>query len=317
LSRQAVLFPGQGSQYVGMAGPILEREPACFRLLEEATRLLQFDVGQLIREGPRDFLFQDIPSQVTIFMANAIYWSVWKDRGLKPWAVTGYSLGFYSALMAAEVFPFSTGLAMVQEAGRRMEEASFSRPGRMAAIIGLLEEEVLQICEEARQKGYVGVANLNASRQVVISGDQRAVEAASSLALARGALEVKEIEVKAAYHSPLMEEPSRRFADFLADIPLEDPKLPVLCYVDAEYVQDKGRARELLSLQLRSQVRWKDCIERLVREGVDTFIEVGPNQMLSRLTRWINREVKVYSTDDPEVLGRIFEGRGLEESLSR
>jgi [acyl-carrier-protein] S-malonyltransferase len=158
---------------------------------------------------------------------------------------------------------------------------------------------------------YVGVANLNASRQVVISGDRRAVEAASSLALARGALEIKEIAVKAAYHSPLMEEPSRRFADFLADFALKDPRIPVLSYVDAEYVKDKERARELLSLQLRSQNRWRDCIERLVEEGVDTFIEVGPGQMLSRLTRWINREVKIYATDDPEVLGRIFEGKGL------
>jgi len=311
LSKQAVLFPGQGSQYVGMAGAILERRPFCSLFLEEARRILKFDVAQLIREGPRDLLSQDLPSQVTTFVANAIYWSLWKERGLKPWAVTGYSLGFYSALMAADVFDYSTGLSMIQEAGRLMEETSSSRPGRMAAIIGLSEEEVLQICEEVEGKGYVGVANLNASRQLVVSGDQKAVEAASSLALARGALEVKEIETRAAYHSPLMEEPARRFAKFLEDLPLKHPRLPVLSYVDAKYVRDRERARRLLSLQLYSQIRWKDCMERLLGEGVSTFIEVGPGQVLSRLTRWISRSVRVYATDDPEVLRRIWDGEDL------
>jgi [acyl-carrier-protein] S-malonyltransferase len=211
--------------------------------------------------------------------------------------------------MAAEVFDYSAGLAMILEAGRRMEEVSRSRPGRMAAIIGLLEEEVVGICHEVREEGYAGVANLNASRQLVISGDQKAVAAACCLALDRGALEVKEIEVKAAYHSPLMEEPSRQFAGYLTGIDLEDPKLPVLSYVDAEYVKDKEEARRLLSLQLCSQVRWKNCIERLIGEGVDTFIEMGPSEVLTRLTRWINREVKVHSADDPEALSQVFEGR--------
>ncbi|MDH7499669.1 MAG: ACP S-malonyltransferase [candidate division NC10 bacterium] len=312
MSRQAILFPGQGSQYVGMAGAILERRPSCSFFLEEARRILPFDVERLIREGPPDLLSQDLPSQVATFVANAIYWSLWKGKGQRPWAVTGYSLGFYSALMAAEVFDYSVGLSLIREAGRLMEEASSLRPGRMAAIIGLSEEEVLQICREVKGMGYVGLANLNASRQLVISGDQKAVEAASSLSLARGALEVKEIAANAAYHSPLMEEPARSFAKFLEEVPLKDPVLPVLSYADAEYVRDKERARQLLSLQLHSQVRWKDCMERLVGEGVTTFVEVGPNQVLSRLIRWINRSVRAYATDDPEVLERILEGGDLE-----
>ncbi|MFH0871257.1 MAG: ACP S-malonyltransferase [bacterium] len=315
MPRQAFLFPGQGSQYVGMAGAILKRSPQTARLLDEAKDLVPFDVGQLIREGPRDLLFQDTPSQVATFVANAIFWSLWKDQGLIPQAVTGYSLGFYSALMAAQVFDFSAGLAMIQEAGRLMEEASASRPGKMAAVIGLLEDEVFQICQEVQGHGHAVVANLNASRQVVISGDAKAVEAACSLALARGALEAKEIEVEAAYHSPLMQDSAQRFAIFLRGVDLQDPRLPVLSYVDAEYVRDREEARDLLSRQLHSQIRWKDCIERLVREGVDTFIEVGPGQMLSRLTRWIDRKVKVLATDDPVLLERIFEGGRVGETV--
>lgn len=310
MSRQAFLFPGQGSQYVGMGRSILERTPEASQLLEQANDMLRFDVGQMIREGPREPLSGDTYSQLATFVVNAICWSLWRDRESDPWAVMGYSMGFYSALMAAGVFDFCTGLAMVQEAARIMGEAASSRPGRMMALVGLAEAEVDLICQEVADRGYVGLANLNAARQFVISGDERAVEAAGSLALDRGALEVKEIEVRAAYHSPLMEHASRRFSAYLADIPMRDPNLPVLSYVDAEYVQDQAEARVLLSRQLTSRIRWKECIERLVREGVDCFIEVGPGEMLTRLTRWINRSVRAYATDDPEVLDRLLgEGR--------
>jgi len=307
LSRRAFLFPGQGSEYEKVPAGILGRVPECPRLLEEASDLLHWDVARLIREGPQDIPFPDSHFQVGTFVTNAIYWQLWEGQGLKPWTVTGYSLGFYSALMAARVFPFSTGLKMVWEAGRLMAEASAMRPGKMAAIFGLLADEVRKICQEVRGQGLVAVANLNASRQVVISGDEAAVEDACSRALGKGALEIREVGVKAAYHSPLMDSPSRRFAAFLEDFALQDPQLPVLSYVDAEYVQDRETARDLLSRQLRSQIRWKDCIERLVKEGVDTFIEVGPGQMLTRLTRWINREVQAYATDDPAILKQLLE----------
>jgi [acyl-carrier-protein] S-malonyltransferase len=316
LSKQAFLFPGQGSQYVGMAEKILERVPGASRFLEEASDLLHMDLGRLIGKVPGEErcgpLFQDTGSQLAIFVANAIYWSVWRDRGPRPWAVTGYSLGFYSALMAAEVFDLSKGLTMVQEAGRMVGETFRLRPGKMAAVIGLSEREVLEICQEVQEKGFAGVANFNASNQMVISGDREAVKAACSLALARGALGAKEIRAQAAYHSPLMEVPSRQFAGFLEGIPLEDPRLPVLSYLDAQYVSTGQEAREVLSRHLKSQTRWGDCIERLVGEGVDTFIEVGPGQVLSRLTRWINRGVTCYATDDDEVLSRLLEGRGLD-----
>lgn len=306
MSKLAFLFPGQNSHYAG-AGGLLQRVPECSPLLEEASDLLGWDVARLIREGSPNLTLSDSHSQVASFVANAIYWEFWKDQGLKPSILTGYSLGFYSTLMAAQVFPFSLGLRMVWEAGRLMAEASTSRPGKMAAIFGLLAEKIEQIGQEVEEQGLVVVANLNASRQVVISGDEAAVEAVCSRALAEGALEVKDIGVKAAYHSPLMEAPSRRFAAFLEDFVFQDPRLPVLSYVDAQYVRDREEARDFLSRQLRSQIRWKDCIERLVKEGVDTFIEVGPGQMLTRLTRWINREVKAYATDDPTILQQLFE----------
>jgi [acyl-carrier-protein] S-malonyltransferase len=307
-SRLAVIFPGQGSQYVGMAIPILDRWPGSSLLLEEASDALHQDVNRLMRRGPAHSLARDLTGQVTVYLANALFWGLCRERDLRPKVTTGYSMGFYSALMAAGVFDFSAGLAMIVEAGRRIEEASRSRPGRMAAIIGLPEEEVEAICREVGEEGYVGVANLNASRQVVISGDRRAVEAVCSLALSRGALEVKEIGVGAAYHSPLMEEVSHQFARYLKGVVLKDPEFPVLSYVDVEYVKDKERARLLLSLQLRSQVRWRDCIQRLVREGVDSFLEVGPGQVLSRLIRWIDREVKVQASDDPSFLSPLLEG---------
>ena len=302
-----------------MAEKILERVPGASRFLEEASDLLHMDVVRLMGRVPRKEhngpLFRDTLDQLAIFVANGIYWSVWKDRELRPWAVTGYSLGFYSALLAAEVLNFSQGLTMVQEAGRMMGEASELRPGKMAALIGLSEKEVLQICQEVQEKGFAGVANFNASNQMVISGDREAVKAACSLALDRGALEARDLGVQAAYHSPLMEVPSQRFADFLEGIPLEDPCLPVLSYLDAQYVGTGQEARAVLSRHLRSQTRWKDCIERLMGEGVDTFVEVGPGQVLCRLTRWINRGVRCYATDDDETLSRLLEGRGLDEVL--
>ena len=306
MSKLAFLFPGQNSHYAAVGG-LLQRVPGPSPLLEEASDLLGWDVARLIREGSSHLTLSDSEAQVASFVANAIYWEFWKDRGLKPSVLTGYSLGFYSALMGAQVFSFSLGLRMVWEAGRLMAEASIFRPGKMAAIFGLLAEEIEKIGQEVKEQGLVAVANLNASRQVVISGDEAAVEAACSRALAKGALEVKDVGVKAAYHSPLMEGPSRRFATFLDDFAFQDPQLPVLSYVDAQYVWDKEEGRDLLSRQLRSQIRWKDCIERLVQEGVNTFVEVGPGQMLTRLTHWINREVKAYATDDPMAGEEIFE----------
>jgi [acyl-carrier-protein] S-malonyltransferase len=286
-----------------------ERVPASSRLLEEASDLLHWDVGRLVRGGAPEGPFQDSHFQVASFVANAIYWEFWKGRGLTPAVLTGYSLGFYSALMAAKVFPFSMGLILVWEAGRLMEEASSLRPGRMAAVFGLLADEVDQICQEARGVGLVAVANLNAARQVVISGEEAAVQEACLRAMDKGALEIKDVGVGVAYHSSLMDAPSRRFGSFLEDFDLRDPELPVLSYVDAEYVKDGTEARDLLSRQLRSQIRWKDCIERLVKEGVDTFIEAGPGQMLTRLTRWISRGTRAYATDDPAILEHGFEGR--------
>lgn len=303
------LFPGQGSQRVGMLKGLCQEYPQALRLFLEAEALLGVDLRKLAWEGPQDSLNRDLWAQLSMFTANAAAYEALSARGLSPAVFCGYSMGFYSALFSAGCFDFPTGLHLVKRAGELMLELSQARPGTMGVIIGLLKEEVEAICREAADKGLVVLANHNAARQLIVSGDSPAVAAALQLAMEKGALEVQALPVGVGYHTPLMEPAARRFAEELKSLPITAPKMPVLNFTTVDYIKDEKEVVWLLWNQLIKPVRWRECVQRLSQEGYSQYVECGPGEVLSKMIRWIDRQAVVYRAEDLEGIKELAEGR--------
>lgn len=290
--REAWIFPGQGSQTVGMGRALAEEHAVVRETFEEADVLLGIPLRALMFEGPLDELTQTRNAQPALLAHGVAVARVLAEEGRRPWIAAGHSLGEFSALVLAGAFSFEVGLRVVRRRGELMDAAGEARRGTMAAIIGLSDTEVQAICAEAsdpqvvRGPGEVVVpANLNAPGQVVISGDGAAVTRAGELARARGAKRVIPLKVSGAFHSPLMAPAAEGFREVLEEIAIEDARLPVVSNVTAEPVTEAGEIRRQLVAQLTSPVRWSDCMARMVGLGCTEFVECGPGRVLSALAR--------------------------------
>ncbi len=300
--KTALLFPGQGSQYVGMGKALWETYPDVRDLFKTGTDLLGFDAEQVCFEGPKERLDTTLYTQPLLFIVTVSVLRVLrKERTLQAAFVAGHSLGEYAALVAAESLSFEDGLRLVRKRAAFMQDSVPSGKGGMVALMGLASEGVESICREAADGGVLVPANYNAPAQVVISGEEEALNRAIALARDRGGKTVR-LPVSAPFHSPLMVRASEMLGEALRDVALRDPGTPWVSNVTASPVATQAECRRLLPLQVRSPVLWEASIRGMVQSGVTRFIEVGPGKVLKGLCKRIDPSVHCQTAETPEDL---------------
>lgn len=296
-----LLFPGQGSQAVGMGRALAERHPVARETFAEADDVLGFGLSRLAWEGPFEELTATQNAQPALYVHSLAVYRAAAGRLGRVRAAAGHSLGELSAYGAAGVYSFADGLRAVRRRGELMARADRSMPGSMAAVLGLGEPAIDELCRDARDRGMTLVAaNLNARGQVVVSGEVAAIEWAKGAARKKGARRVVELAVSAAFHSPLMDPAADEFRRYLDGITFRRPEFPVVSNVTAEAAADPAAIRGLLVRQLVSPVRWMECIRRMSALGVDRFVELGPGKVLTALNRRNARGVRTDACGGPE-----------------
>jgi [acyl-carrier-protein] S-malonyltransferase len=299
----AYIFPGQGSQHPGMGKNLAENFPAAAQLFEELDDALQFSISELCFEGTPEQLQLTENTQPAILAVSVAVLRAMASEGLpQPNYVAGHSLGEYSALVAASSLTPADAVETVRARGRYMQEAVPVGTGAMAAVIGAQLEVIEDACAEAAQDQVCAPANINSVSQVVIAGHAEAIDRASELLRNRGAKRVLKVNVSAPFHSALMMPAQERLAVDLERLNFSDLNVPLVTNVDAAIVCQGMQARESLVRQVSSPVRWLESMELLIREGVDTFVEVGPGKVLTGLMRHISREVKCFHVEDAATL---------------
>jgi [acyl-carrier-protein] S-malonyltransferase len=303
----AILFPGQGSQAVGMGKDLAQHHPVARQTFEEADDALEMKISQLCFEGPEEELRLTENTQPAILAASVAAWRVFQEKGIHPAFVAGHSLGEYSAHVAAGTMSFADAVRTVRNRGRYMQEAVPVGTGAMAAILGMAPEAVSSVCSDAAQGEVCEAANINSPEQIVISGNVAAVERAVKLADERGAKRAKVLPVSAPFHCSLMKPAQEKLAVVLGTLQLAPPRYPVVCNVYARPVEDAERAREALVCQVTGSVRWSDSVQWLIARGVQTFVEVGPGKVLCGLMRQIDRLKKCVNVEDEASLHKTHE----------
>jgi [acyl-carrier-protein] S-malonyltransferase len=285
MSKAAFLFPGQGSQYVGMGKDLYERHPDARTLFEEADSIVGFPLSKVCFEGPEEELRQTKNTQPAIFLHSMVVARLYRRE--QALMAAGHSLGEYSALVYAGSLTFEDGLRLVRLRGELMQQAGVDQPGTMAAIVGLEPDVVGEICCTAWEAGIVQAANFNSPGQVVISGSVSGVHKAMGIAKERGAKLVKELQVSGAFHSPLMESAKSGLRAALEKTKIQDASIPVYANVTARPVRKSDEIRRLLYEQLTSPVRWEETIRNMASAGASSFVEIGPGKVLQGLVKRI------------------------------
>ncbi len=299
----AFVFPGQGSQSVGMLAELAASEPQVQVTFAEASEAVGYDLWKLVSEGPAEELNQTHITQPAMLSAGVAVWRIWQEKGgVIPAVVAGHSLGEYTALVAAGALGFKDAVSLVAERGRLMQEAVPAGTGSMAAILGLDDAKVIEVCENAAEGEVVSAVNFNANGQVVIAGQVAAVERAVALAKEAGAKRAVLLPVSVPSHCALMKPAADKLAEKLAEITVNAPKIPVINNCDVSKATDADAIRDALVRQLYSPVRWVETIQAMTDGGVDTLVECGPGKVLVGLNRRILKEMKAMAVYDPASL---------------
>lgn len=300
MGKTLYMFPGQGSQSVGMGKDLHENEPAAKELFDMASEHSGIDIARLCFEGPAENLKMTENAQPALLTCSYAACTVLRQKGLVPDLVAGHSLGEYTAVAASGMLPFKSAVELVSLRGRLMGKAGLRQPGTMAAIIGLEDAQVEALCKEVAESGIVVPANYNSPGQVVISGETQAVEKAMESAKAKGAKRALPLPVSGAFHSPLMEETIGEFKEALQNTRFIDATIPVISNVSGEAVTSGEQMRDLLLKQLNSPVKWTTCMATAASQGVDTAVEVGPGKVLAGLLKRINSNITVFGVENSE-----------------
>lgn len=297
------MFPGQGAQYVGMGKDFYEQIPVCREMFELAGKASGLDVVALCFEENEQINITEY-TQIAMLAAEVAMLKAVEEKGVKPDVTGGLSLGEYGALVASGVMSPEDVFRVVRKRGIYMQEA-VPQGGAMVAVLGLDTAVIEQICEET--PGMVTIANYNCPGQIVITGEEGAAQAAVEKLTAAGAKRCVKLNVSGPFHSPLLVDAGKKLAAELEKVEIRDIAIPYIANVTADYVTDKGQVKSLLEKQVSSSVRWQQTVERMIADGVDTFIEIGPGKTLSGFMRKINRDMKVINIEKVEDLSKLDE----------
>ncbi len=296
----AFVFPGQGSQSVGMLAELAAAESQVAATFAEASEALGYDLWKIVAEGPTEELNQTHITQPAMLSAGIAVWRIWQAKGgATPAVMAGHSLGEYTALVAAGSISFADAVALVAERGKLMQEAVPAGTGSMAAILGLEDAQVIEVCAKAAAGEVVSAVNFNANGQVVIAGQVAAVERAVELAKEAGAKRAVILPVSVPSHCELMKPAAEKLAERLAGITVSAPQIPVINNADVSKASDADAIRDALVRQLYSPVRWVETVQAMAGEGVDTLIECGPGKVLVGLNKRIVKEMNTVALFDP------------------
>jgi len=297
-----LVFPGQGSQSVGMGKALYDAHPSLKPVYDEASSVLGYDVASLCFTGPAEQLNLTEFTQPALLVSSIAAWKLLEPVGLKPVAVAGHSLGEYSALVAAGGVSFSDAVGLVQKRGRYMSEAVAPGTGLVAALLGLTTDVVKEVCRMAASVGVVAPANFNSPGQIVIAGEKAAVERAIELAKEKGCRKAVPLPVSVPVHTPLMQQAADRLAKDLAAIRWSDLNVPLINNAEAKAISHARDIQASLVRQLPSSVLWEDTVQSMSKMGVTTFVEVGPGTVLTGLIKRIVPDAKWLNVNDPKSL---------------
>ena len=316
IMKTAFLFPGQGAQVVGMGADIAKSFPSAAEIFNKANDIVGYDLSRICFEGPAEELSSTTISQPAIFTTSAAILEVIRTEpatsGIRADFVAGLSMGEYTALYAAGVIDFEEGLRLVQKRGQAMQAAADANEGAMVSIIGLDEETVHWLCEEAGQGDLLEAVNFNCPGQIVISGEKKACRRGKELAQKAGAIKAVRLEVAGAFHTRLMSGAAEVLAKALADSEITEPsQTQIIANINAEYYQTAEKIKEGLIKQLTCPILWQKCMERLLGDGVETFYEIGPGRVLTGLMKRINRKIKVVNVSCSKSIKELLEQTAL------
>jgi [acyl-carrier-protein] S-malonyltransferase len=306
MGKIAFIFAGQGAQYVGMGKELAENIEVSRKVFEEADKSLGFSISSLCFEGAKEELDKTENTQPAILTTSVAALKALEGKGIKPDVVAGLSLGEYSALVCSGAINFSDAVKLVKKRGRFMQEAVPAGVGTMAAVLGLGAEDVKEVCAEASDFGIVEPANFNCPGQIVIGGEIEAVKVASEKAKERGA-KVMPLSVSAPFHTSMLKLAARKLEEELSSIEINEISVPVITNVTGDYIRNAPDIKELLKKQVMSSVLWENSVRRMIEDGVDTFVELGPGKVLSGFVKKIDRKITVVNIEDIKSLEKALE----------
>ncbi len=309
---KAFIFPGQGAQEVGMGLDIAEKFESAGKIYKRANEILGFSLSDLIKNGPAEELKKTVNTQPAVVVTSIAIMEALREAGVRCDMTAGHSVGEFAALYCAGVLTLEDCIDLTRSRGEYMHEAGEKYPGTMSALLGVDVETASEISRKASEKGVVVVANLNSPGQVVISGSIEAVEEAGRIAPEMGAKKVVLLPVSAAFHSPLMDEAAEKLSEKLDRVHFSDAVIPVIANVTGKPVTNGKEIRELMKVQISSQVLWEKSIRYMMESGIESYLEIGPGKALSGMLKKIERKLQVYNVNNLASYTKVTEILGLE-----